>query len=163
MKKITIILAVLFTSIIYAQAVDEKICDGSVTHTVKENGDIRYIAITDDNISFIAGNINGGDEISYYVSLKYVGGDKPMVKKKGVKINLQNGEIISKPDVEIKVDVNKKAEFEYTAFLPLTVEEAKMLVGNKMVSTELYVMMYKLKDPETIQRVFTCIYENTKK
>ncbi|AXG73967.1 hypothetical protein DVK85_06795 [Flavobacterium arcticum] len=119
MKKITIILATLFTTLIYAQASEEMICDGNVSYAVKKNGEIRYIAVTDDNISFIAGTI-GTDEISYYASLTYVGGDKPVVRKKGTKINLQNGNIISKPDVEIKVDVNDKAEFEYKAFVPLT-------------------------------------------
>ena len=162
MKKITLIIAMLFATIVSAQNFEEKLCEGKVTYFKKANGEIRYIAFI-DNIAFIVGTTVGSDKMNYYASLKYTGGDTPMVKKKGAKIIMENGEVINKPDVEIKIEVNKKAQYEYKAFVPLTEDEIKILLDNKTSKIQLYVMESNVVNPEEVQSVFSCIYNHATK
>jgi hypothetical protein len=77
------------------------------------------------------------DIVTYYLSLKTYG-RTVNIGERGVIILFDDGTRMSKPTVEIDIDIDEKG-FEYSAYIPLTETEVNSLTTKKIKKFRLYV------------------------
>lgn len=159
MKKITVFIAILFATIVSAQnsKVNKTLCEENIT-IKQDEGETQYFATYNDDVSFVRVTKENGESV-HYVSIRYIDSGKPQVKKKGAVIYFGDKIKIERPEVEVKIRVNKKAEYEYSVFFKVTDIEALLLSMNKITATKIYTFKNEPKDAEKIRQVFKCIHD----
>ena len=106
-------------------------CDKIKVEKDKFTGETRYVALIGSiGIVSLVKTINKSIE-RYYIGLTaYSKSSSPSIGKKGVIILLDNGQKINRPDEKIDVEVDKDADYVYSAFFKLSDNELALLKKN---------------------------------
>ncbi len=115
-----------------------------------------------ENISFTRVKSEEG-VVSMYMSKKTYSYERKSGLK-GAYILLENGEKISKPKANIKVEYDKNRlgskKYKYSAFFTLTKAEIAKLKAYKITDIRLYIYDEKIKDGEKYRQYINCITEH---
>lgn len=122
------------------------LCDGIIIKPDKFTGDTTYYSSYDD-VMFIKIK-KSNDVVKYFMRLKTTG-LTANVNLHGVIVLLENGNKIVKENAEVKVDVNDDAEYVYTSFFELSIDELDLLINNNITDYRLYIYDTTLSEYES--------------
>lgn len=77
-------------------------------------------------------------KVTYYLSLRCKG-STVSVNVKGVKVLLQNKQVLNFPNAEVDIEVDDEGGYEYSAFIPLNESQAKLLSIFEITDFRLYI------------------------
>ncbi|PWB25428.1 hypothetical protein [Flavobacterium sp. HTF] len=130
-------------------------CEDIKTETDKFTGEVRANSPYSEGFSFMKTIKDGKTTI--YLAVNEAGATAN-VGGKGLFLLLSNGKKIEKPNAPIDVKVNKGAKgFLYSAFVPLTTEDIKLLTENQITDNRLYIYDGTVKNGQKLSEYLKCL------
>lgn len=91
-----------------------------------------------------------------YISIN-ISGSTLNVGEHGATILFSNGKKLSKPNAKISVDPSSGNGWNYSAFIPLTQADIKLLTENTITDAKLYIYDDSIENGEELKELLKCI------
>lgn len=124
----------------------------------KFNGETRISTPYNSAVQFIK-YING-DETRYYMNLA-VGGSTLNTGESGVKIILDNGELLDFPGQKIEVEAGSRSGWVYSAFMEMDDDLRDKLMANYVTDFRLYIYDAELSRGKEYMAHLNCLVNDT--